>query len=169
MTNDNTKTEEAAGLWHKAREDRTEMSEAPEALLLAAYLDGRLGEAEAARLEARLAGDAELLDEMLALRRGLAAGPEAAPAALVARAQALRPAARVAVAEGPSWLARFLGEFGGVWLRPAVPAFAGLALLLASAGAFELGRFQAGQLNAPQSAEVAESDIPVDLLMDDLI
>lgn len=169
MTSDKTKTEEGAALWRLARQDRTEMSEVPDALLLAAYLDGRLGEDAVARLEAQLAGDIDLLDEMLALRESLAAAPEAAPAAMVTRAQALRPAVRTAVAGGPSWLERFLGEFGGAWLRPAVPAFAGLALLLAGVGAFELGRYQAGQLSAPQSAEVAESDIPVDLLMDGLI
>ena len=42
---------------------------APDALLLAAYAEGRLSEAEAEPVEAALAADPELLDMLLALRR----------------------------------------------------------------------------------------------------
>ncbi|MEQ8355868.1 MAG: hypothetical protein RH942_10065 [Kiloniellaceae bacterium] len=170
MREDKTKTEEGAALWARVRHDRAEMTEveAPDPQLLAAYLDGGLAGVEAVRLEARLARDPALLDEVLTLRASLAAGPEAAPAGLVARAQALRPqqtAPRRAVTGRPGWVERLLGD----WLRPAVPAFATLALVLACAGAFELGRYQSEQLAAEQSAELGDSDVPVDLLLDGLI
>ena len=143
-----------------------------EALGLAAYLDGRLDEEEAARLEARMAREAALLDEVLALRQGLADALEALPAPLsariVARAQALQPPPRrvgAVVRDEPSRLGGLLA----LWLRPALPAaFAVLAVLLASAGAFELGRYQAAQLEASEISE-AEADVPVDLLLGELL
>jgi len=167
------KTDEGAALWRRARAGWSPVrdDEAPDALLLAAYLEGRLAEDEAARLEGRLAAEPALLDELLALREGLAAGPEAVPAPVLAgvvtRAQALR-------ADGPARPAavptRSLAErLFGVSLRPAVSALAGLALLLACAGAFELGRYQAEQLDTTQTAEAGDSDLPVDLLMGGLL
>jgi hypothetical protein len=171
------KTDEGAVLWRRARAGWSPVrdDEAPDALLLAAYLEGRLAEDEAARLEGRLAAEPALLDELLALRDSLAAGPEVAPAPVLApvlagvvtRAQALR-------AHGPARPAavppRSLAErLFGVSLRPAVSALAGLALLLACAGAFELGRYQAEQLDTTQTAEAGDSDLPVDLLMGDLL
>ncbi len=175
MREDKTKTEEGAALWRRAREAgaspaevREQETEAPEALWLAAYLDGSLAEDEAARLEARLAGDPALLSEVLALRETLAAGPEAVPAGVVEKAQALRPQRKAQQAtpeKGGSWFGHLLAG----WLRPAVPAFAAVALVLACAGAFELGRYQGEQMDSTQSAEVTDSDVPVDLLLDDLI
>ena len=170
MREDDIKTKEGAALWRQARQGWSPVrdDEAPEALLLAAYLDGRLAEDEAARLEARLAGEPALLEELLVLRGSLAAGAEAAPAAVVTRAQGLRtrkPAPRAVGADRPSWRDRFFGFS----LRPAVPALAGLAMLVACAGAFELGRYQAGQLDTAQTAEAGDSDVPVDLLMAGLL
>ncbi len=176
MTQDKTKTAEGAALWRRFSEGRSLAAEAPDALTLAAYLDGALDETEVARLEAWLAADPALLDEMLALRQSLDTAPASAPAAVVARARALRreqneplrrvaPAARSAGAGQPGWLARLFGP----WLRPAVPAFATLAVAIACAGAFELGRYQAEQLEAEQSAARAESDVPVDLLLEGLL
>jgi anti-sigma factor RsiW len=170
MTNNKTTDHKTAG--DRLTGDRPARLPEEEALGLAAYLDGRLDEAEAARLEARLAGEAALLDEVLALRQGLAAAPEALPAPLadriVARAQALQPAPRRAgavVHDEPSWIGGLLA----LWLRPALPAaFAALALLLASAGAFELGRYQATQLAVSEAAD-SGSDLPVDLLLGDLL
>src|SRR3546814_20482352 len=79
---------EGAALWRRARPHLVARDwqpvaedEAPDALHLAAYLDGRLHEDEAARLEARMAAEQALLDELLALREAVAvgvAGPEAA-------------------------------------------------------------------------------------------
>jgi len=170
MREDDIRTKEGAALWRQTRQGWSPLrdDEAPEALLLAAYLDGRLAEDEAARLEARLAGEPALLEELLALRESLAAGAEAPPAAVVTRAQGLRrrtPALRAFGADGPSWRERLFGFS----LRPAVSALAGLALLVACAGAFELGRYQAGQLDTTQTVEAGDSDVPVDLLMSGLL
>ena len=173
MREDDSKTKEGAALWQRAREGWLPVrdDEAPDALLLAAYLDGRLAEDEAARLEARLAVEPALLDELVVLREILAAGPEAAPAPVLAevvtRAQALRTQSPARPAAAPQ---RSLAErLFGFSLRPAVSALAGLALLLACAGAFELGRYQAERLDTTQTAEAGDSDLPVDLLMGDLL
>lgn len=172
MREDKTKTEEGAVLWRRARQDRAAVTEteAPEALWLAAYLDGHLAEDEAARLEARLAADPALLDEVLALREALEI--ETVPAGVVARAQALRPEKKERSAPSAARGSWFGGLFG-VWLRPAFSAFAVVVLALACAGAFELGRYQGEQLDttrsAGQSAEARDSDVPVDLLLEDLI
>lgn len=169
------KTAEGAALWRQARPHLLERGwspvrgdDAPDPLLLAAWLDGRLAEDEAARLEARLAVEPAMLDELLSLREGLAAGPQEAPAAVVARARALRPAQ---AARRPAGVARpsLAERLFGFPLRPAVSALAGLALLLACAGAFELGRYQAERLDAPQAAAASDSDLPVDLLIGDLL
>ena len=170
MSEDNVKTEEGAALWRRFQQGRSPAmgQERPDALLLAAYLDGRLAEAEAARLEALVASDPALLGEILMLRESLAAGVETVPDGVVARAQALRagrPAARQVVAGQAGWMERLFGD----WLRPALPAFATLAVMLACAGAFELGRYQADRLDFQQSAGLAESDIPEDLLLEGLI
>lgn len=176
MKNEDNKTKEGAALWRAARQgwhapgDGPELIDgAPDALLLAAYLDGGLGEDEAARLEARLADEPELLDELLALRDSLAAGAEAVPAAVIARARTAYPersALGVIEAPAPSLLERVFG----LWLRPAVPAVAAVALLLACAGAFELGRYQANQLgSATQTAESAESDVPAEFVLGGLL
>lgn len=183
MSEDKDKMEGAA-LWRRARPHLARdwqpvaEDEAPDALHLAAYLDGRLHEDEAARLEARLAVEPALLGELLALREAVAAaaaGPEAAPApelapvlaGVVQRAQALRAGAAVAPAASAPRLSLAERLFG-FSLRPAVPALAGLALLLACAGAFELGRYQAAQLDT-QFADTGEGDLPVDLLMAGLL
>lgn len=153
------KTKEGADLWRKAQrswaEPETAAAAAPDPLLLAAYLDGRLGKAEAAFLEGRMTADPELLDEMLALKAELAETPAAAPAAVIARAQALRGGGLEGLAvpmvdsEGQSGL---LSRLLGGWLRPAVPAFAVVALVLACAGAFELGRYQSERILPQQTA-----------------
>ena len=174
MTEEDFRTSEGGALWRRGRDGWRAPAddEAPAALLLAAYLDGRLAEDEAARLEARLAGEPALLDELLALRATLAAGPQTAPAAVIARAQALRPAPaavpRAAAGKAPRAPDLFDRLFG-IWLRPAVPALAGIALLLACAGAFELGRYQAEQLDTPQTAVASDNDVPVDLLMSGIL
>lgn len=170
MREENEKSEEGLALWRHARQGWRPVAddEAPDALLLASYLDGRLSEAEAARLEARLAAEPALLDELLSLRAGLAEAPQAAPAGVVELAQAAyggKPALRAVQTEKVSLAERLFGA----WLRPAVPAFAALALLVACAGAFELGRYQGERIDATQTAETADSDVPVDLLMAGLL
>ena len=170
MTDD--KTEEGAKLWRQAREAWADGSAAapgdPDPLELAAYLDGRLDEAAATALEARLAAEPRLLDETMALRESLAMKPEAAPDAVIDRAQALRlqgPAPALSAAARPpraGWLDRL---FGG-WLRPAVPAFAVLTLIVACAGAFELGRQQSEQMLLQQTAGTGEAELPDPLSLD---
>lgn len=176
MREDKTKTAEGAALWRRAREGWSPVkeTEAPEALWLAAYLDDRLAEDEAARLEARLAAEPALLDELLALRQSLETEAdvlEPVPAGVVARAQALRPGSqeRRAPAAQAARSGGFLDGLFGAWLRPAVSTLAAVALLVACAGAFELGRYQGEQLGTTQSAEIGDSDVPVDLLLEDVI
>lgn len=171
MREDKIKTEEAAALWRRARQGWAPPpgegpdDPAPDPLLLAAYLDGSLEEEEAARLEARLAADTALLDEVLALRQGLGEDAGAVPGGVVARAQGLRPQGQAAAVRKPSRPGTLLAG----WLRPAVPAFAVLALMLACAGAFQLGLYQADQLGAGPSTEASDSELPVDLVLDGLI
>ncbi|WP_422368815.1 hypothetical protein [Pelagibius sp.] len=153
------KTKEGADLWRKAQscwaEPEAAVPAAPDPLLLAAYLDGRLSQAEAALVESRMTANPRLLDEVLALKAELAETPVAAPAAAVARAQALRggglesPAVPVIDSEEQS---DFLSHLLGGWLRPAVPAFAVVAVVLACAGAFELGRYQSERILPQQTA-----------------
>ena len=50
-----------------------------------------------------------------------------------------------------------------------VTRVAALALLVAFAGAFELGRYQGERLDATQTAGASDSDVPVDFLMDGLL
>lgn len=170
MTEQKEKTREGGALWRRVRTGWRPVREdqAPDALLLACYLDGGLSEAEAARLEARLAAEPALLDDLLALREGLATAPEAVPAGVVERAQAAyrgKPALRAVSGRTPSLLDRLFGS----WLRPAVPAFAAVVLLVACAGAFEAGRYQGERLEATQTAELADSEVPVDLLIDGML
>src|SRR3546814_12633179 len=83
-------------------------------------------------------------------------------------AQALRAGevpARVRAAAKPSLVERLLG----FPLRPAVSALAGLALLLACAGAFELGRYQAERLDSLEASVASESELPVEFLMGGLL
>lgn len=159
------KTKEGADLWRKAQrswaEPEAAVPAAPDPLLLAAYLDGRLSEAEAALLESRMTANPRLLDEVLALKAELTDTPVAAPSAVIARAQTLRggglesPAVPVIEKEEQSDL---LSRLLGGWLRPAMPAFAVVALVLACAGAFELGRYQSERVLPQQTAGSGAGD-----------
>jgi anti-sigma factor RsiW len=99
---------------------------------LAAWLDGRLDEAAAARVEAALVADPALLDAALETQRVRTGALPAAPDRLLVRARAL--VAPVVVAPTP----RF-GFWGG-WLGRGVQwaAVATLALVI-SVGGFALG------------------------------
>lgn len=161
------KTEEGAALWRRARDawaaDAVSPDgDVPDPTMLAAYLDGRLPEVEAAALEARMAADPQFLDEVLALRAGLAESRQDAPSAVVAAARALRPDSGLRSGAASGLLERL---FAG-WLRPAVPAFAVLALVLACAGAFELGRYQSERILPQQANGAAERDLPDPLSLD---
>lgn len=189
MTDERTKngpinegtTNEGAALWQKARKswsaaesgdspDSTEFPE-PDPMLLAAYLDGRLDGPEAEALEARLTAEPALLDQLLDLRQALAEAPEAlpAPASMVARAKALRASSQSkSGAERKTAAPPWYGAFTG-WLRPAVPAFAVLTVVLACAGAFELGRYQSERILLQEASAAAEERYGDPLSLDDFI
>jgi anti-sigma factor RsiW len=71
-------------LWRRLQEE-----EAPDALLLAAYAEGRLASEEAARVEAFLADNPELAEDIAFARAGAAEVDLAAAERVAARAMAL--------------------------------------------------------------------------------
>lgn len=166
------KTKEGAVLWRQAREAWVSHEDAetgmPDPMILAAYLDGRLDEGAAAGLEAQMAGDPALLAQLLALLESPATPPDAAGAGVIARAQALREDSLKSVSPAAAGMpvSGFLDRLFGGWLRPAVPAFAVLALVVACAGAFELGRYQSEQILPQQASGVGDADIPDPLSLD---
>jgi hypothetical protein len=122
-------------LWRRAAEARGPSAPASEAdlLLLAAYLDGTLGESEHEAFEARLAAEPELLESVVAARAALAEEPGEAPAGVVARAQAIVGSA--GRAEAPSG-----NSFFGGWLQPLAWAAVGVLALIVTGAGFEIGR-----------------------------
>lgn len=134
--------ETGAELWRRAREGWHAAAgpvEEPEALTVAAYLEGRLDEAGAAAVETWMAAEPEALKSVLTARAVLAETPGAVPEDMVRRAQG---AVRGRPRPGLAWLgalAEGLGGLGGL-TRPAAWAGAAAALLLASVSGFELGR-----------------------------
>ena len=90
-------TEQDRQLWERLGAQAGPSASPPlDANDLAAYLDGSADPQEIERVEARLADDPALLDELLELRRLASAGQEAAPRTLMAQAKGLlaAPAAR---------------------------------------------------------------------------
>jgi anti-sigma factor RsiW len=139
-----------ADLWRKARgpvraalgDSAAPDAMSPDAMTLAAYLDGALDEVEAAPIEAWLARDPEALDDLIAARQILAEAPGPVPAGVAARAQDIVRARvpRAAVSGGSGFgLSALFGGLDGL-LRPAVWAGAAALLVLASVSGFELGR-----------------------------
>lgn len=119
-------------------EQKTKKSrdEAAVTMMLAAYLDGTLGEAERNEVEALLARDPDALEIALAARGALLESADPAPDSLVARAGALVPD------EVPSLRARLANLFDfrrPVW-QPAGWTGAVLAVALACLMGFELGQ-----------------------------
>ncbi len=137
-----------------AAETAAEPGAAPDALLIAAYLDGTLDEAEQARVENMLAADPEALALMLASRDALDAAPaEAAPEALLHRAQGIvREQPRASESRGGGWLGWL---FGGA-LQPVGLA---AAVLLACALGIGLGHSSFANLTAAQSLEAEGFDL----------
>ena len=130
-------------------------------LALAAYLDGTLDAQEREEVEAALADSPVDRELWLAARDGLAAPADPAPEAAIRRAQALveavpgteRPAERRV--GPPSRLGGWLGGLTEVFAPSLGPlrrtfgaALAALALVIASATGFELGRTGYGSLLA---------------------
>ena len=121
-------------------------------LMLSAYLDGALDEAGREAVEAWMAATPEALELMIAAREALAAEPPgAAPEALVSRAQGLVRAPATESAGLGAWLRGLTGFDPEAW-RPLAWAGVAAALLVVSAGGFELGRLGTDRLVAVQTA-----------------
>lgn len=142
---------EGAALWRRWLLDRGSAAEAPDALLLAAYADGRLDEAEQDKVEDWLAEHPEALDDVLAAAKANAVAATFAPERIVFRAAAL-----VSGGGGPATLVPFPS---GLVAQPrqwrSTIAWAGLAasLLLTSLVGFGIGNNAYDSL-AAQSAAV---------------
>ncbi len=178
---------DGAGLWARARPGwraarRSELAgEAPNPLILAAYLDDTLDQAGRAAVEAWMVAAPEALDLMIAARAGLAEppgvparaparAPDAAPGSLISRAQGL---VRVPIREPArlgAWLRGLIGFEPEAW-RPLAWAGATAALLLVvSAGGFELGRLGTDRLVSVQTAFLGDDlALGLDDPADDLI
>ena len=169
MSEDSDIGKAGAELWARARgamDSRVGPGEAPDALTLAAYLDGTLDPEARDRVEAWMAGSSDALDLVIAAREAMAAAPAPVPQGLLARARglvraqgSLQDRQRDGGGLG-SWLSGWLVPDAG-FLRPAVWAAAASLFLLVSASGFELGRLGVVQMVAVQS-------IPIDDLGFDL-
>ncbi len=167
---------DGARLWARARPGWRAAStsqtaeEAPNPLMLAAYLDGALDEAGRAAVEAWMAAAPEAVDLMIAAREALAAEtPGAAPVSLVSRAQGLvRAPVRESAGLG-AWLRGLIGFEPEAW-RPLAWAGVTAALLVVSAGGFELGRLGTDRLASVQTATLGDDlELGLDEPADDLI
>ncbi len=141
MSEELEKARDGAGLWARARagwRDSAASPEAPDPLILAAYLDGTLDETAQERVEAWLATSPEALDLVIAVRE--AEAPEAVPESLLARAQGLvRERPRPARAGLGAWLDGLFSFQMAAW-RPVAWAGVTAVMLVVSTGGFELGR-----------------------------
>jgi anti-sigma factor RsiW len=162
---DDLGSSEAAALWRRARNGLGPQGVAsPDALTIAAYVDGTLDSAARDQVEAWMASSPEALDLVIAARSASAKPTPPAPARLVARACRL-VGGRPAVADSAT---------GGVWAwlagltQPSVWAAATAAMLLAAVVSFEVGREATVTL---ASAAPTQADDSVDIVpsADDLI
>ncbi len=145
----------ARRLWARVAPDAAPATR-PEPALLAAWLEGRAADAEAAAVEAWIARAPEAPGEIALLRAAADPSPSPAPADFVARARAIvRAPARAARAPaGPGWAAAL---FGQPLLRWSAVAALGVTLAL---GGFEIGNHGlapsvAGSAAAPAAAETS--------------
>ena len=140
MAKESVNHKDGARLWARARGAWTAPpGAAPDAVTLAAYLDGTLDPEGRARVEAWMAGSLDALDLVVAAREAGAEAPAAAPADVVRRAQGLVRTRRVAGGGFAARLGARLASDAPFW-RPVAWAGVTAALLLVSVGGFELGR-----------------------------
>ena len=166
---------DGAGLWARARsgwQASVVADEAPNSLMLAAYLDDSLDEPGREAVEAWMAATPEALELMISARAELAeplGAPGAAPVSLVFRAQGLvRAPLRVSAGLG-AWLRGLIGFESEAW-RPLAWAGVAAVLLVVSAGGFELGRLGADRLVPAQFATLGDDlGLGLDDPADDLI
>ncbi len=167
---------DGAGLWARARPGwRATIApgsaeEAPDPLMLAAYLDGTLNEGGRAAVEAWMAATPEALESMIAAREAPTAEPPgAAPESLVSRAQGLVRAPPREFAGLGAWLRGLIGFEPQAW-RPLAWAGVAAVLLVVSAGGFELGRQGVERLVSVQTATLGDDlELGLDDPADDLI
>ncbi len=164
---------DGARLWARARPGwrAANLPEAPNSLMLAAYLDDTLDEAECEAVEAWMATAPEALELMIAARAEMVAeNPGAAPVSLVSRAQGLvRAPLRESVGLG-AWLRGLIGFEAEVWRPLAWAGVTAALLLVVSAGGFELGRLGTEQLVSVQTAAFDDDlDFGLDDPADDFI
>ena len=129
MNEDKTGQEAGAALWARARGTWLESVgpiEAPDPTTLAAYLDGRLDEADAAGVEAWMVADADALDRVIGLRKAMAASPAKVPGHVVKRARGAVRGRSKAGSGWAGWGAGVADTWAGV-MYPA--AWAGVALI----------------------------------------
>jgi len=129
-------------------------------MMIAAWLDGRLSEADSARVERHLVEHPQALQAALDIRNALADAARApVPDRVVVRAQALvgfeaeRKVARGGLA----------GLFGG-WRRALEMAAVGAAFVIVIAGGFSLG----GGTQEAYAQSAANSDAAVELVLNPL-
>ncbi len=140
MAKESVNHKDGARLWARARGAWTAPpGAAPDAVALAAYLDGTLDPEGRARVEAWMAGSLDALNLVVAAREAGAGAPAAAPADVVRRAQGLVRARRPAGGGFAARLGALLAPDAPFW-RPVAWAGVTAVLLLVSVSGFELGR-----------------------------
>ena len=145
-------------LWRRYRERAGDAGRGQrlDANALAAYLAGTAGKDLAERVEAAMASDPSLLEEVIELRALAGAEPVAPPEALLARAKAL--AAGGVTRTGPTHSGSLI--LHGFWRR-ARWAAAAAAIVLACASGYGLGR---ETFNDELRAEAAETAVLTELV-----
>jgi len=146
--------EDGKELWRAWRQGaaEAEQQEAPDSLTLAAWLEGRLGEAEAAAVERWLALAPDAAETVRALREALEAEPSGTvPQRLLLRLRALGPAPLAGRKDSP------LGRtFAASFLRVAASWAAVLLLAAAiSGGSFWMGQ-ETRVAEAPEAVSLDE-------------
>jgi len=159
MSEQDRRKERDAELWHRLRERSRVITaeegshEMPDAMALAAYLDGTLDERAREGVEAWLATAPEGLDLLLAAREALAEPGAAAPEALLRRAAALVP-------DPPgrglaAWFGGLFAPAGGL-AQPLGWSGAAVGVVLACLVGFQMG--QAGYLGAETLEQLADAE-----------
>jgi hypothetical protein len=120
-------------LWQSLAEERDVTLAAVSDLDFAAWLEGRLPEAAAARVDAAVAADPELRRAALELADILGKPVPAAPARMAVRAQALVGFEAERRVRRGNWLGALLPSFGGSFSLQRV-GMAGLAIMMAAVG-----------------------------------
>lgn len=153
---------EAAALWRRVRAGHgPHGATAPDALTMAAYVDGTLEAAARDQVEAWMAASPEALEMILAARPAGAKPYPPAPAGLVARASGLVGGRRASVQPASGGVMAWLAG----WTQPSVWAAATAAMLLAAVISFEVGREATITLAAVQ----ADDSIDISPSTDDLL